>query len=1483
MAPKKKKKPAANPARAVATTSIASKPKVDKKLDSADASETGSAATPATPATPGDAAPSPAGAAPAPRELHQLSPEELEQQLERNELQLLVEKHAQKVRKESSRHITRVQTDRRVLRTQAQYLPTREWLPGDLTTQILDLIKDEINEDFSSPEHKYSIRSLSEEDVILRLWTLSQTLADMGFSKDRVRQMLVLICRNPPPLDANTPIWGLQESLEWFAVNCPPDELPPYESQALPPAIDTSSSSRSNSPKRSETPASDRAPASRTKPVPTQQETDSPAPSEEDFDVSDLDSDMEPDQLLETYINAKSRLFQLNPDLVATVNSRSKSTKKSRGAPKTAPLSGGALKLQKKIQQIESDALFDQREADEKWASKRVELAREAPGRPKRLKETKIAESESLAEPESNAASAADDIMQQAALAGDVLAQNADDDDGLLGGMFTAEPGNSQPLETNGSTGDSVTATIRDFGKSTGMNPRRILEEACRARDSGARLTYKHVSPTTYSSRHSVTITWTKDQEPIDASAIPDIICEVGPRSATFTMIKVATPGTQQSEAYVSVVALFLVFSVSSKEEKVYMRLPPTWRDLWAEFSETQKNITDEKDREMVKDLRGIVQETLEREDEDGVILMNGFKKRGKGVGDGNGESNLPIRSNEVSEEDAERLKEMWHRKTSTPSYQRMLAIRSQLPMAHFREAALSAVERNQVVILCGETGCGKSTQLPAFVLEHELSNGRPCKVYCTEPRRISAISLAQRVSEELGENKNDVGTSRSLVGYAIRLESHIAASTRLVYATVGIVLRMLESSKGLDDVTHLVIDEVHERSIDTDFLLIVLRALMVRRPELKVILMSATVDADRFSKYLDGAPIVTVPGRTFPVQTKFLEDAIELTHYDVKTQKNSYADQEAADDDDDSSDGNKSGTAGNLQGYSVATRNALKEYDEYRIDYELIIRLVERVAYDPNYTQYSKAILIFLPGIAEIRQLNDMLVGHESFAKDWLVYPLHSTIASEDQQAAFLVPPPGVRKIVLATNIAETGITIPDITCVVDTGKHKEMRFDERRQLSRLIQSFISRANAKQRRGRAGRVQEGLCFHLFTKYRHDELMAEQQTPEMLRLSLQDLVMRVKICKLGEIEPTLSQALDPPSTKNIRRAIDALIEVDALTASEELTPLGRQLAKLPLDANLGKLALLASIFGCVDVAITIAAILSSKDPFLTPFGQRQRADLARLAFRRGDSDLLTAYNAYATWRKVCTTPGQSEFQFCQKNFLSRQNLANIEDLKSQLLSSLADANFVALTPDERHALSRYRPSSRSRSFVPVLGSANANNQNDLLIAAVIAWSFYPKLLTRDGKGWRNVASNQSVSLAPTSVNKQPPPGTSLRYLSYYHIMQSGASKLYNAHSTSVAHDVPLALFAGAGDADARLHAGVVALDGNRLRFAVKDWKTCLVVKVLRQRVRDLINALLRKPGPQTLNRRQARWLELFLKVFDREGRDRDTGSAVRKG
>lgn len=638
----------------------------------------------------------------------------------------------------------------------------------------------------------------------------------------------------------------------------------------------------------------------------------------------------------------------------------------------------------------------------------------------------------------------------------------------------------------------------------------------------------------------------------------------------------------------------------------------------------------------------------------------------------------------------------------------------------------------------------------------------------------------------------------------------------------------------------------------------------MTRRPDLKVVLMSATVDADRFSRYLDNAPIVTVPGRTFPVQAKFLEDAIELTGYSPENDSNNAQRNDDDDDaDDDMAQQTSSTTQQHLVGYSPKTVKTLASYDEYRVDYGLILRLLEKVAYHQLYSNYSKAILVFLPGIAEIRQLNEMLTGHPSFSQGWLVYPLHSSFSSEEQQAAFNIPPPGVRKIVLATNIAETGVTIPDVTCVIDTGKHKEMRFDERRQLSRLIQSFISRANAKQRRGRAGRVQEGICFHLFTKYRHDEIMAEQQTPEMLRLSLQDLVMRVKICNLGDIEQALSAALDPPSLKNIRRAIDALVEVNALTSREELTPLGLQLAKLPLDAQLGKLILLGSTYGCVDFALTTAAILSSKSPFLAPMNAKKQADSVRLGFKRGDSDLLTAYNAYLAWRRVCTTPGSSEFQFCKKNFLSPQNLANIEDLKSQLLSSLADAGFVSLEAGERAALSRVRQSGRNRTFVSVPSGQNFADNNDLLINSVTAWSFYPKVLARDGKGWRNIANNQAVSLHPSSVNK----GASLdaRFLSFYSIMQS-SSRFTNAQETSPVSDFALVLLAG--DAVFNMYAGVIIVDGNRLRFKVRDWRTMIVLKTLRAKARDVLARSLKNPGREP-SERQKKWMEVFYKLFER--------------
>ena len=544
------------------------------------------------------------------------------------------------------------------------------------------------------------------------------------------------------------------------------------------------------------------------------------------------------------------------------------------------------------------------------------------------------------------------------------------------------------------------------------------------------------MSLSTFSNRHSLEIRWSKDQETISATPIDSLACEGDSRSAKIEMISISCPDAIQSEAYISTVALFLVFGSSPKEEKAHLRLPPVWRDLWTELSELRKDQDDAKERKVLRELRSIITEHSKTSvDEESACVIRETAKSRKSREGLIDDERLPPTG--LSED----LKAIWASKVITASYQQMLKSRQDLPIWNFKEKLLESIANHQVIIVCGETGCGKSTQVPSFILESELLSGRPCKVYCTEPRRISAISLARRVSEELGEKKTDVGTSRSLVGYAIRLESKITSLTRLVYATTGIVMRMLERSDDLQDITHLVLDEVHERSIDSDFLLIVLRKLLVRRSALKVVLMSATVDARKFSNYLDQAPILTVPGRTFPVETKFLEDAVEVTNF-TATSGGSQIGEFLEDEDIPVDTIPKSVSVDGLKGYSARALSTLAKLDEYRISYDLIVKLLETIATTAKYAEYSKAVLVFLPGIAEIRRLNDMLIGNRTFTHGWNFHALHSTIATEEQERAFQVPPEGVRKIVLATNIAETGITIPDVTCVIDTGKHKEMRY---------------------------------------------------------------------------------------------------------------------------------------------------------------------------------------------------------------------------------------------------------------------------------------------------------------------------------------------------------------------------------------------------------------------------------------------------------
>jgi ATP-dependent RNA helicase DHX29 len=316
------------------------------------------------------------------------------------------------------------------------------------------------------------------------------------------------------------------------------------------------------------------------------------------------------------------------------------------------------------------------------------------------------------------------------------------------------------------------------------------------------------ISATTYSCRHSLTISWSKSDNIEYDEHIPGVITTLRQKQARYDATTIATVSLEQSESYISTAALFSISAPSPKEEKVYLRLPSNWRELYREFLDHRRSRIDAIDRDAVKHYRGIVLDQIETEESEGVVLTNRFRQRNQaatGSSPSNSGYSTPVR-------ELESLRELWAHKASTPSFQRMLVNRQTLPVFGYREIIMSTIDKNQITIICGETGCGKSTQIPSFILEHELSQGKACKVFCTEPRRISAISLAQRVSEELGEDPKDLGSMRSLVGYAIRLESKTSPQTRLVYATVGVVLRMLESAGGIPEVTHLVIDEVHER-----------------------------------------------------------------------------------------------------------------------------------------------------------------------------------------------------------------------------------------------------------------------------------------------------------------------------------------------------------------------------------------------------------------------------------------------------------------------------------------------------------------------------------------------------------------------------------------------------------------------------------------------------------------------------------------------
>ncbi|KAL5606143.1 hypothetical protein BROUX41_006089 [Berkeleyomyces rouxiae] len=653
--------------------------------------------------------------------------------------------------------------------------------------------------------------------------------------------------------------------------------------------------------------------------------------------------------------------------------------------------------------------------------------------------------------------------------------------------------------------------------------------------------------------------------------------------------------------------------------------------------------------------------------------------------------------------------RERWLQRVRSKQWVEMETKRQELPAWKIQDQLVRTVEEHDVTIISGETGSGKSTQSMQFILDNLYSRGLGvhANMLVTQPRRISALGLADRVAEERCTRVGDE------IGYAIRGETKRSKDTRITFMTTGVLLRRLQVAGGdiqdvissLADVSHIVVDEVHERSLDTDFLLTILRSVLAaRRGLLKLVLMSATLDARSFSEYFERenlrVGLVQIEGRTYPVTDIYLDEILHMTGF-----------MEVDNQGEESEGPNSIGKAIQKLGP--------------RINYDLIVESVLTID-DRLGDKNRGGILIFLPGVVEINRVCNELGRFSSLS----VLPLHASLETKEQKRVFQRPPPNKRKIVVATNVAETSITIDDIVAVLDSGKVKEVSYDPVNNMRRLEENWASKAACKQRRGRAGRVQQGTCYKLYTRKLEAESMADRPDPEICRVPLEQLCLSVRAMGMRDVAGFLAQAPTPPSVPAIAGALGLLRQMGALDG-DELTALGTQLAVIPADLRCAKLMVYGCIFGCLDDCIAIAAILSTRSPFVAPPAKRDEARAARMAFSRGDGDLLTDLAAFRAWQDVQAQSGGGQRQaraFCDDNFLSYNSLADIATTCSQYRDALVETGLL--------------PPSSQRSGTRARGAPSAAAASPFLLRALTASAFSPQIarVQLPGKKFASMAS-----------------------------------------------------------------------------------------------------------------------------------------------